>query len=131
MDVASGKMIVLVEDDPGVRYALEFLLAAGGHRVISAKDGPTALALLDNEATPPDLILTDYNLPGGMNGIDVLAALRSRLSPDVPGIVLTGDIAKDTLAKIQQANCIMLSKPAAAADVHAAIAKLLCPADPD
>jgi len=125
----SDKMIVLVEDDPGVRYSLEFLLAAGGHRVISAKDGPTALALLDKETTPPDLILTDYNLPGGMNGIDVLAALRSRLGPDLPGIVLTGDIAKDTLAKIQQANCIMLSKPAAAADIHAAIAKLLRPAD--
>lgn len=70
---------IRVEDDPGVRFALEFLPFAGGHRVISAKDGPTALALLDNETTPPDLILTDYHLPGGMNGIDVLAALRSRL----------------------------------------------------
>jgi two-component system CheB/CheR fusion protein len=127
----SGKVIALIEDDQGVRNALEFLLAASGYRVISAKDGPAALALLTDEAPPPDLIMTDYNLPGGMNGIDVLAALRSRLGRDVPGIVLTGDIAKETLAKIQRANCIMLSKPAAAADVHAVIAKLLAPADPD
>lgn len=131
LEATSGKVIALIEDDQGVRNALEFLLAASGHRVISAKDGLAALALLTEEATPPDLILTDYNLPGGMNGIDVLAALRSRLGRDVPGIVLTGDIAKETLAKIQRANCIMLSKPAAAADVHDAIAKLLRPADAD
>jgi two-component system CheB/CheR fusion protein len=124
-------VIALVEDDPGVRNALEFLLAAGGYRVISAKDGPSALALLASEPTPPDLILTDYNLPGGMSGIDVLAAVRSRLGPDMPGIVLTGDIAKDTLAKIQQVNCIMLSKPAAAADLNAAITTLLSSADPE
>lgn len=129
LKATSGKVIALIEDDQGVRNALEFLLAASGHCVISAKDGPTALALLADEAMPPDLILTDFNLPGGMNGIDVLATLRTRLGRDIPGIILTGDIAKETLAKIQRANCIMLSKPAAAADVHAAIAKLLHPAD--
>jgi two-component system CheB/CheR fusion protein len=131
LDGADTRVIALVEDDPGVRNALEFLLAAGGYRVISAKDGPSALALLASEPTPPDLILTDYNLPGGMSGIDVLAAVRSRLGLDMPGIVLTGDIAKDTLAKIQQVNCIMLSKPAAAADLNAAITTLLSSADPD
>ena len=120
----TGCTIALVEDDPDVRDALEALLTEAGHTVISARDGPEALALAHAGAILPDLVLTDYNLPGGMNGVVVLANLRKVLKQPIPGIVLTGDISKDALAKIELADCLMLSKPVTAAKLHAAIRKV-------
>jgi len=121
---STGCTIALIEDDPDVRAALETLLNEAGHTVISASDCHSALALATDGAILPDLILTDYTLPGGMNGIEVLAALREQLKRDVPCIVLTGDISIGALAQIEPAECLLLSKPVAAADLHAAIRKL-------
>ncbi len=121
---STGCTIALIEDDPDVRAALETLLTEAGHAVISASDCHGALALATDGAILPDLILTDYTLPGGMNGIEVLAALREQLKRDVPCIVLTGDISIGALAQIEPADCLLLSKPVAAADLHAAIRKL-------
>jgi two-component system CheB/CheR fusion protein len=120
----TGCTIALVEDDPGVREALEALLTEAGHTVICAKDGPAAIALASDGAILPDLVLTDYNLPGGMNGVVVLANLREVLKQHLPGIVLTGDISKDALAEIELADCLLLSKPVTAAKLHAAIRKV-------
>ena len=120
----TGCTIALVEDDASVREALEALLTEAGHTVISASDGPGALALANEGAILPDLLLTDYNLPGGMNGLVVLANLRAALKQHIPGIVLTGDISKDALAEIELADCLLLSKPVTAAKLHAAIRKV-------
>ncbi|MFL0670790.1 MAG: CheR family methyltransferase [Erythrobacter sp.] len=125
----AARTIALIEDDPGVREALELLLDAAGHTVISATDGPSALALAQHGAILPDLVLTDYNLPGAMDGLDVLAALRSQMTAPVPGIVLTGDISKDALAKLELADCVVLSKPVTAATLRTAIDNLI-PAQP-
>jgi two-component system CheB/CheR fusion protein len=121
----TGCTILLVEDDAGVRGALEFLLTAAGHVVISAWDGPSAVTLIKQTAMVPDIVLTDYNLPGDLNGIEVLAALRAESGHHVPGIMLTGDISKETLTRIEQADCLLLNKPVAASVLHAAIETLV------
>lgn len=121
---STGCTIALVEDDPDVRETLEALLTEAGHTVISARDGPAALKLARAGTILPDLVLTDFNLPGGMNGIEVLAGLRAQFKLHLPGIVLTGDISKDTLAEIELADCLLLSKPVTAAALHGAISKL-------
>lgn len=116
--------IVLVEDDPDVLDLLDRLLDGAGHTVITARDGPKALAMVGEGAIRPDIVLTDYNLPGGMTGIELLEGIRSSLQQSVPCIVLTGDISKEALAEIELADCIMLSKPVSAHALHAAIADL-------
>jgi two-component system CheB/CheR fusion protein len=121
---STGCTIALIEDDPDVRATLETLLTDAGHTVICAEDGPTALAMVSEGAIMPDLVLTDFTLPGGMNGIEVLVDLRAQLEREIPCIVLTGDISMGALAEIELAECLLLNKPVAAADLHAAIRKL-------
>ncbi|BBK34087.1 protein-glutamate methylesterase [Allostella humosa] len=104
-------MILVVEDDPELREALELLLAEEGHRAALAVDGPAALELIARGAFRPDLILADYNLPNGMDGLQVAARVRERLRRPVPVVILTGDISTDTLREIARANCVQLTKP--------------------
>ena len=116
--------IVIVEDDPDVLGLLEQLLKGDGHIVRTASDAAAALKLIAGGAIRPEILLTDYNLPGGTNGLDLLTQLRARLPGGLPAIVLTGDISSETLARIAGQDCIQLSKPVKPPLLLAAIEQL-------
>ena len=104
--------ILIVEDDPAVREMLEILLAAEGHRPTAFAGAAEAIALAARGAAALDVIVVDYNLPGDLTGIELIARLRESLAQEVPALVLTGDISTDTLQAIGRAGCTHLYKPA-------------------
>lgn len=113
--------IVVVDDDPDVLELLKVLLSEDGNVIETAPDAATALRFITNGAVRPDILLTDYNLPGDRDGLDLLAEARRHLHFDLPAIVLTGDISSEALATIDRANCVRLSKPVRADELEAAI----------
>ena len=81
--------------------------------------------------TRPDLVLADYNLPNGMNGVQVSQRLRQELDGQTPFIILTGDISTETLRDIALHDCVHLNKPVKLTELTRAIEKLLAsPPDP-
>lgn len=117
--------ILVVEDEREVRELLELVLVEEGHRVTPAVDGVAALELVESGATCPDLLIADYNLPGGMNGLEVAAALRERLRPQLPAVILTGDISTTTLRDIAARDCAQLNKPVKVRELTQVIQRLL------
>jgi two-component system CheB/CheR fusion protein len=121
--------IVVVEDDPEVLELLEHLLLEEGHTVHTATDSKTALDKVSQNRIRPDLILTNYNLPYGMDGLKLAEAMRQALRvpdrPAVPVIILTGDISTATLRDIALRNCVQLSKPVTLPALNATIQELL------
>jgi two-component system CheB/CheR fusion protein len=107
----SGREILIVEDDPEMRDLLELLLQDAGYGTAVASDGFAALELIASGAIQPDIILSDYNLPLGMNGLEVAAGIREKLNRAVPVIVLTGDISTESMRKIALQGCAQLRKP--------------------
>jgi two-component system CheB/CheR fusion protein len=108
-----------------VRELLETFLKSEGHRTTTAPDGIAALELVMRGAVRPDLILADYNLPNGVDGLQVTAKLREKLHRPIPVIILTGDISTDTLRDIAIADCVQLNKPVKLKELTQAIEKLL------
>jgi two-component system CheB/CheR fusion protein len=102
-------MILVVEDDPDLRELLGELLRSEGHSVTTAADGPSSLKLLAHCA--PDLLLLDYNLPNGPNGLDLASEIRRRTGRDIPVVLLTGDISSVTLGAAVQHGYTQLNKP--------------------
>jgi two-component system CheB/CheR fusion protein len=117
--------ILVVEDDPEVRGLLELLLKDEGHRAATAPDGAAALDLVTRGMVRPDLILADYNLPGGMDGLEVTAKLRDRLRRRIPVIILTGDISTNTLRDVAGQDCVQLNKPVKLKELTQTIQHLL------
>lgn len=117
--------ILVVEDDPDVQELLTLILSDGGHPADAVSDGPAALNLA--ASVRPDLVLTDYNLPGGMDGLAVVAKLREVLGPELPAIVLTGDISTGTLNAIAAARCRQINKPVRPAELIQAVHDVLPP----
>jgi two-component system CheB/CheR fusion protein len=122
--------IVVVDDDPEVLELLEELLKGDGHIVKTATDAQTALKLVGAGAIRPEILLTDYNLPNGMDGLELLTQLRQSLHFALPAIILTGDISSATLAKIASQQCTQLSKPVKAHELKEAIERLVPPGVP-
>lgn len=80
--------ILVVEDDEALRAYTTEILSELGYRVISAENGPTALAILEDERTI-ELMFTDVVMPGGLNGRQLAdEALLRR--PDLKVLFTTG-----------------------------------------
>ena len=67
--------ILIVEDEPALNDLLRTELEAEGHVVRQARDGPTALRMVGEEA--PQLVILDWMLPG-LDGLSVCRQLRQR-----------------------------------------------------
>lgn len=117
--------IMVIEDDPELRDLLQQLLGAEGHRTMAAANGAAALDLVGQGGIRPDLILADYNLPGGMDGLRLVATLREKLRHAIPVIMLTGDISTEALRDIALGHCVQLHKPVSLPGLTAAIQRLL------
>ena len=117
--------ILVVEDDPEVRELLELLLKNEGHHVAAAYDGVAALALVERGAIRPELIIADYNLPNGMDGLEVTAKLREKLQLDIPVIILTADITTGTMRRVAGQGCVQLNKPMKPKELTQVIERLL------
>ena len=85
---AAGEVVLMVEDDEDVRNSTETLLRELGYSVLSAGNGPEALAQI-GESQRIDILFTDVVLPQGMNG-RMLAIQAATLRPALPVLFTTG-----------------------------------------
>ncbi len=120
--------ILIVDDDPAVLEMLELLFNEDGHRTITAADGHKALELIRQDASAPDLVIADYNLPNGLNGIEIVSSLERRFHGAVPAIILTGDISTESLREITRHGCMHLNKPVRAKELTRLVQHLLAKA---
>jgi DNA-binding response OmpR family regulator len=79
--------ILVIDDDPGIRMALDITLEVAGYTVVMADSGVAAVTLLGKGEVRPDAILLDYMMPGD-DGISTFGILRD-LWPEIPVIMLT------------------------------------------
>ena len=117
--------ILVVEDDPAIGELLDIYLKDEGYHVRTAHDGVEAQALVEGGIIHPDLILTDFNLPNGLNGLQLAGKLRESLHRAIPTIILTGDISADTLRDIALQDCTQLAKPVKLNELAQFIQRLL------
>jgi len=122
--------ILVIEDDPDVREMLRLALQLEGHTVATATDGASALDLVTREVFRPEIILADYNLPGGMTGLKAAGKIQTQLGNETPVIILTGDISTLALQAIADQKCRQFNKPVQLLELNQAIQTLLPRADP-
>jgi two-component system, sensor histidine kinase len=108
--------ILLVEDDAAVRTATRLLLKSEGY-VVSAAESLTDALERVREMTQVDLILTDYHLPDGASGLDVIAAIRAELANPLKAVLITGDTSSAVAELRRDPLLRVASKPIRAEDL--------------
>jgi two-component system response regulator AtoC len=79
--------VLVVDDEPLIRWSLAETLSDRGHTVTEAGDGKEALRVVTLAANRPDVVLLDYRLPDS-NDLSLFAAIKREL-PEVPIILMT------------------------------------------
>jgi CheY-like chemotaxis protein len=81
--------VLVVDDDPLVRFATVQILADAGFEIIEAEDAAEALAILKSHDQGIDVLVTDVRMPGRMNGFE-LSSVAKRKWPELRVIVTSG-----------------------------------------
>ena len=115
--------ILIVEDEPNIVESLSFILRRAGFEVDTVTDGAEALDRVRRQAF--EVLVLDIMLPG-MNGLDVLKAIRSdQTLSSLPVVVLT---AKGQANDRRTAEAIgaraVITKPFSNADVVERVSRL-------
>ncbi|MDQ3335189.1 MAG: sigma-54 dependent transcriptional regulator [Myxococcota bacterium] len=98
--------VLVVDDEPAIRFALVEMLSDRGFEVVEAPDGASALSLLADV----DVVLTDLAMPG-LDGLGLLREARRRV-PGVPVIVLTARGSEKSAVEAMKAGAEdYLTKP--------------------
>jgi signal transduction histidine kinase len=124
-DSASGKLVVVVDDDAMALAAMGGVLASWGCRVVMADSDRDALAGLAAHDRPPDLIISDYRLADGNNGIEVIERLRKEFRASIPAFLVSGDTARERLLDVRARGYHLLHKPVPPLALRAMLRRLL------
>ena len=102
------KVVLVVEDDDGMREAIEILLGVAGFSTAAYESAETMLA--EDTCERPLCIISDLNLPA-MSGLDLLTELHRR-SRHVPFIIITAYDSESTRQEAARRGAIAyLPKP--------------------
>ena len=107
----ASPLIMLVEDDMKVATAWQLLLRAEGYRVATAESASEARIVLAKLRDPPRLIISDYHLANGSNGVEAVSVIRQDLGACVPAFIVTGDTSKVVQDVENLENSRVMSKP--------------------
>jgi two-component system alkaline phosphatase synthesis response regulator PhoP len=124
-DRMSFQTILVVDDEPQIVEIVGDYLKQAGYRVLTARDGQTALTIARHER--PDLIVLDLMMPGGMDGLDVCRRLRrDHVLQDVPIIMLTARVDEtDRLIGLELGADDYITKPFSPREVVARVRAVL------
>jgi DNA-binding response OmpR family regulator len=116
--------ILVVDDDPDMRQALQIRLRANGYDVHCAEDGIGAIS--EARKHTPDLIVLDLGIPAG-DGFVVLDTLRTNIDlSSIPVIVLSGRDRRANEERVLNAGArAFLQKPVQSNDFLAVIRQAL------
>lgn len=107
------KLAVLIEDEGPLLLGLKLKLLGIGYKSACFTDGESAvreIKMLVSAGVPPDLIITDYELPD-FSGAEVLKKLRN-MGISVPAVLMSGYSGKEFFKKTGIfGSCAFLTKP--------------------
>ncbi|HTD90602.1 MAG TPA: ATP-binding protein, partial [Burkholderiales bacterium] len=117
----SGKLVVVIDDEEQIVDGMKVLLSGWGAQVIGSITGDDVLAAVHESGRMPDLMIVDFRLGNGENGIEVAQRLRQELDPEIPAILVTGSITPDLNDQARSNNFEFLLKPVLPENLRACI----------
>jgi len=110
------QIVLLIENDAGLRDAIAITLENGGVDVFSCASEAEANALLDEVDIAPDAIVADYQLDDGRLGTDAITNLRKRFGP-IPACVISANRSNGLADACGRLGVALIHKPIASEEL--------------
>lgn len=119
-DALKGRNILLVENDQSIVHSMSVLLKQWGTNPLCAFSLRAALSEAEGISRKgPDILLVDYHLDDGENGLEVIDALYEKIGRPIPTALLTANRSNELLLECQKRNIPILNKPVKTAKLRA------------
>lgn len=119
--------VLYVEDDESILRAAARIFEHWGIDLRTATDAAEALRQLREPRDRTDVIVADHNLPGELNGVDLVDTIRRETGKYIPAIIITGDISPLPARGAQELDCPLLYKPVDPIELRQLILHLAAP----
>jgi len=114
--------VLVVDDEPLIRWSVAETLLDSGHEVLEAGDGRAAVAVLTTATGPVDVVLLDFRLPDSSD-LGLLARIR-RLSPGSQVVLMTAYGTPEVIqGALDLGACSVVHKPLEMHDLPGLIAR--------
>jgi two-component system, sensor histidine kinase len=110
-DPSATGLILVIDDEIAIQYAMMSLLSSWGHQVIVAGSGDEILAKIGSLRARPDLIVCDLRLRNGEDGTELIQRLHAEYNDPIPAVLITGDTSPAKLLEAQASGLPLLHKP--------------------
>jgi PAS domain S-box-containing protein len=118
------RLVLCVDDNPDVRATMTALLGSLGFAVLPAATALDALQEL-RRGLPIDLLLTDIQMPGGMNGVELADEILAK-KPGLPVLFMSGSMGDELLRHTRYFGVAeILTKPVRKAALAEALRRML------
>lgn len=108
---AQKPAILIVEDDAAVRDALELVLDLSGYPIRVAPSAAAAEEIFASCGPDIDVLISDFHLGSGRNGVELLTHLRDMAQRDLPAIILSGDTSSMVTDMSTLSRVSLMRKP--------------------
>src|SRR5260370_17579395 len=89
LNLATEKLIVVIDDDALALEGMGGLLRSWGCHVVAARTAAEALRDLAGAERPPNLVISDFHLSDQRTGIDAIEQLRTPFGVPIPAFLLS------------------------------------------
>ena len=109
--------VLVVEDEPLIRWSIAETLGREGHTVLEADDAESAIRAVGDMPEPADVVLLDYRLPDS-NDLTLLATIR-RLAPSSAVVMMTAYGTPDVTRRAMELGAYdVVDKPFDMSDIE-------------
>ena len=124
-DMVRGKTVLVIDDVPIVLEGMGGLLRNWGFHVVVAESYNQALVHLAKQNDRPSLIVSDYHLPDGRSGIEVIEQIRGVFGTPIPAFLVSGDTGPELLRRAHAKGYLLLHKPVSPMRLRVVLSRLL------
>jgi signal transduction histidine kinase/CheY-like chemotaxis protein len=125
-DNLAGKNVFIIDDDIGIRHAMKNLFQQWRCNIEISQSKQDTVERIKTLTSAPDIIISDYRLPGKTTGVDVIKCIHEHYNNfNIPAILITGDTAAQRIKEAQKSGYILLHKPVKPGQLRMVLNKLL------
>ena len=120
--------IIVVDDNSEVLRSMTRLLEGWGCRVVAATAVEEVLTTIIDQDITPQLLLADYHLADGANGIEAITAINAEITEQAPAIMVSSDNSPGLREQLKERDIPLLTKPVEPARLRALMQHMLASA---
>ncbi|MBD9579406.1 PAS domain-containing protein [Pseudomonas sp. PDM23] len=120
-----GSRVWVLDNDASICAGMRTLLETWGCRVVTALSEEDLARQVDNFHAESDLLIVDYHLDDGLNGVDAVASINARRGTPLPALMITANYSNELKQQVRELGHTLMHKPVRPMKLKTALCHLI------